>query len=45
MRRRYAVKRAAAFGSADLGRSSNVLVIFLKTDVDEVFIDTSFGYE
>ena len=45
MRRRYAVKRAAAFGGADLGRSSNVLVLSLKTDVDKVFIDTSLGYE
>lgn len=45
MRRRHVVKHAGAFGSADLGRSSSVLVSPLKTDVDEVFIDTSFGYE
>ena len=36
---------ARAPGSADLSRSSSVLVLSLKTDVDEVFIDTSFGYE
>ena len=45
MRRRHVVKHAGASGSADLGRSSSVLVLSLKTDVDEVFIDTSFGYE
>ena len=45
MRRRHIVKCAGASGSADLGRSSSVLVLCLKTDVDEVFIDTSFGYE
>jgi len=45
MRRRHIVKCAGASGSADLGRSSSVLVLSLKTDVDEVFIDTSFGYE
>ncbi len=45
MRRRPVVKQAGASGSADLGRSSSVLVLSLKTDVDEVFIDTSFGYE
>ncbi len=46
MRRRHVVKRAGASGSADLSRSSSVLVLLsLKTDVDEVFIDTSCGYE
>ena len=45
MRRRHVVKRAGASGSADLSRSSSVLVLSLKPDVDEVFIDTSFGYE
>ena len=39
------MKSAEAPGSADLSRSSSVLVQSLKTDVDEVFIDTSFGYE
>lgn len=33
-----------ATGSADLSRSSSVFVLSLKTDVDEVSIDTSFGY-
>ena len=42
---RLTVKLVRATGSADLGRSSSVLVLSLKTDVDEVFIDTSFGYE
>ena len=45
MRRRPVVKQAGASGSADLGRSSSVLVLSLKTDVDEVFIDTLLGYE
>ena len=45
MHRRQIVKSAEAPGSADLSRSSSVLVQYLKTDVDEVFIDTSFGYE
>ena len=45
MRRRHIVKCAGASGSADLGRSSSVLVLSLKTDVDEVFIDTLLGYE
>ena len=39
------MKSVRASGSADLSRSSSVLVLSLKTDVDEVFIDTSFGYE
>jgi hypothetical protein len=39
------VRWTGAPGSADLSRSSSVLVLFLKTDVDKVFIDTSFGYE
>jgi len=36
---------SGALGSADLSSSSSVLVLSLKTDVDKVFIDTSFGYE
>lgn len=32
-------------GGADLGRSSSVLVLSLKTDVEKVFIDTLHGYE
>ena len=39
------MKSTGASGSADLGRSSSVLVLSLKTDVDEVFIDTLLGYE
>jgi hypothetical protein len=39
------VRWTGAPGSADLSRSSSVLVLSLKTDVDKVFIDTSFGYE
>ena len=42
---RLTVKLVRATGSADLGRSSSVLVLSLKTDVDEVFIDTLYGYE
>ena len=45
LHRRMVVKSIWAAGSADLGRSSSVLVLSLKTDVDEVFIDTLLGYE
>lgn len=45
LHRRLTVRSTGAPGSADLSRSSSVLVLSLKTDVDEVFIDTSFGYE
>jgi len=39
------VRSTGASGSADLSRSSSVLVLSLKTDVEQVFIDTSLGYE
>ena len=45
LRRRSAAMSSGALGSADLSSSSSVLVLSLKTDVDKVFIDTSFGYE
>ena len=32
-------------GGADLSRSSSVLFLSLKTDVEKVFIDTLHGYE
>jgi hypothetical protein len=32
-------------GGADLSRSSSVLVLSLKTDVEQVFIDTLHDYE
>lgn len=39
------MRSTGASGSADLSRSSSVLVLSLKTDVEQVFIDTSLGYE
>lgn len=39
------VRSIGTSGSADLSRSSSVLVLSLKTDEEKVFIDTSHGYE
>jgi hypothetical protein len=45
MFRMLIVRLTGTSGSADLSRSSSVLVVFLKTDVEKVFIDTSLDYE
>lgn len=45
MLRKLIERSIGTSGGADLSRSSSVLVLSLKTDVEKVFIDTLHGYE